>query len=886
MGVIEEERARYREIFGERDKQKDYWTYSVCGLCYCVCAIRVKVVDGKPVAIEGVPESDKGAQGGLCAKGVTGLMHYYDPNRILYPLKRTNPKKGLHEDPKWQRISWDEALDTVAEKLGEAHKNNPRGIFGAIAPAPTGWSDMPHARLLMTLGGGGFAVGGPGRMCGASVHHLGALDYAAWDEIPDYRYCNYVLRCGGNEGWGSGRQGAATIRLAAAARERGMKMKVIDPQGFTIASKAQEWIPILPATDLAVLLAIANLIVNEIGVYDKEYIRHKTNGSYLIGPDLLYVRDEQTNKPLLYDEADGKVKTYDDPTLARPAIDAGVEGKYVAQGVECQPAFALIKKHLEQYKPEWASEISTVPADTIRQLAKELVEEAKIGSFIEIEGAKVPYRPACVIGYKGMQTHNNGHHTYTTMHLINVLLGNQDVCGGLLGSGGIQSFGYPETGRFRFGPFVGEEGMLSLGAWRGMAQTWPIRKIEGPGTKASFGDILVHGGGLSSQAEDWEELWDNAGRPYEPAVFFPYGGNPAMNHVRPEAAEKFLSKVPFAVALQPFHNETTEGFCDIVLPETHYLEMLDLGFIWGVINDFPIGMDKWSVHPRLPVTEPKGETRWCQDVMNDLADRLGVRSEYNDSLDGTLAFRMTPENAETPRIIESEDRISAIELADRLLQYHFGKEKGLEWFRDNGFITWEKKPEEAYWRWSVDARIPAYYEGLERDREEIKKRGEQIGLHLDWNQYTPLTTYFPSVIHTELPPDSEYDLFLISQRDSLMSQRFSARNPQINAMAATNPYSFNITMNEETAKKEGIKDGDTIWLENHWGDKVTGTVKLSRLIHPQVVAAVGLGSWAKAAPIAQGKGINPNALHREDQHHFDPVSGASEPTVRVKVYKK
>jgi anaerobic selenocysteine-containing dehydrogenase len=77
MGIIEQDRHRYRDIFGERDKAKDYWVYSVCSLCYGACAIRVRVLDGKPAAIEGVPESDKGAQGGLCAKGVAGLMDYY-----------------------------------------------------------------------------------------------------------------------------------------------------------------------------------------------------------------------------------------------------------------------------------------------------------------------------------------------------------------------------------------------------------------------------------------------------------------------------------------------------------------------------------------------------------------------------------------------------------------------------------------------------------------------------------------------------------------------------------------------------------------------------------------------------------------------------------------
>ncbi len=126
MGIIEKDRERYRKIFGERDKQKDYWVYSICSLCYGECAIRVRVLDGKPVAVEGVPESDRGAQGSLCAKGVSAIMDWHNPNRILYPVKRTNPKKGLHEDPKWERISWEEALDTITEKLIAARKKDPR----------------------------------------------------------------------------------------------------------------------------------------------------------------------------------------------------------------------------------------------------------------------------------------------------------------------------------------------------------------------------------------------------------------------------------------------------------------------------------------------------------------------------------------------------------------------------------------------------------------------------------------------------------------------------------------------------------------------------------------------------------------------------------------
>jgi anaerobic selenocysteine-containing dehydrogenase len=51
MGIIEQDRVSYREIFSERDKRKDYWVYSACSLCYAACAIRVRVLDGKPVAV-------------------------------------------------------------------------------------------------------------------------------------------------------------------------------------------------------------------------------------------------------------------------------------------------------------------------------------------------------------------------------------------------------------------------------------------------------------------------------------------------------------------------------------------------------------------------------------------------------------------------------------------------------------------------------------------------------------------------------------------------------------------------------------------------------------------------------------------------------------------
>lgn len=884
--IVQKERKQHRKIFGARDKQKDYWVYSMCSICYEQCAIRVRVFEGKPIAIEGVPESHAGSRGGLCAKGVASILDFHDPNRILYPVRRTNPKKGLHEDPEWERITWEEALDTIAKRLIEARKKDPRSVVWTHTPGPTGGmkSMITVAGFFVAYGTNSYCTGGPGPHCGAATHHIDAQTAAAWDVFPDYRYCNYVLRCGGNEGAGGGRHSAESVYMMAAAKERGMKMKVLDPIGYRSAAKANEWIPILPGTDIAVFLAIANLIVNEIGIYDKEFVKQKTNGSYLITQNGHYVREKGTEKPLLFDEADSKIKTYDDPTLSEPAL----EGEYTVHGEKCQPAFSLIKEHLKQYQPDWASKISGVPEGTISQLANELVDEAKIGSTIEIKGVRIPYRPACVVGYRGLQTHQNGFHTYASMQQINMLLGNQDVCGGLLGSGAVRSLGYSETGRFKFAPYAGYEGMLTPGFWHSRTP-WPPIKPSGPGGSINFSDIFTHGSATRGHVytDEWEELWTKAGRPFELEVFFTFGGNVVMNMANPEPVERFLQKVPFAFAIQPFHNETTEGFCDIVLPEVHYLESLDIASSFGIHYCYPAGLDNWCFHMRMPVAEPKGETRNVQDILFDLADRIEIRPAYNAFLDNYYSLKSSTweqieitDGSEHP-IIGPKEKISNIELADRTLKYNFGNIRGLEWLRDNGFITWDKKTEEAYWRWFIDARIPIYWEGLTEDRKEIAMRAEKAGFHMDWNHYTGLITYLPSIIHSE--SDAKYDLFVVSPRDPISTYRFNMQNPYISEMAQRDPFALTITMSIETARKKGIGDGDTISLENKWGDKVIGKVKLTRLIHPSVVAMTGLGSWAKGSPIARGKGVNPNKLLRIDQDYTCPITGTLEITAKAKV---
>ncbi len=886
---------REREQIWARGGSKDYWAYTICGGCYNMCGIKVRVVDGCPVAVEGVVESDLGGQGGMCGKGVASIMDYHDPNRINYPVKRTNPKKGLHEDPKWQRISWDEAMDTIAEKMKAIREKDPRGVIYGYSPATGNNCPQSLGGFFMSYGSPNIANAGPGTHCGAVAHHLGAMVHAGWDILPDYGYNNFLIRCGGNEGVGGGRMSASAIRRFAQARDRGQRTIVMDPIGYQAGGKAAEWIPILPGTDIAVLLAIANIIANEMGVYDNEYIRHKTNGPYLVGQDRKFIRDKESQKPFLWDEKDGTAKTYDDPTLTRPAL----AGEYTVNGIECQPAFQLLKEHIKQYQPDWASQISTVPEGTIRRLAKELVEEARIGSTIEIEGVKVPYRPAGLCGYKGFQGHQNGFHQYAAMYLINSLLGNQDVAGGICGSGTVRGLGHPDTGRPHFEPYPSHDGMLTPAVWLGRTP-WPPREPKGPeniNLLDLFSDTCYS---PYPYTEDWDEIWTKAGRPYEPEMCAFIGCNVVMNMCTPTIVEDFLKKVPFTWSINTTHNETTEGFADIVLPDVHFLESLEIWSSLGFHYNYPMGMEKWCFHLKMPGVVPKYERREAMEIYLDLAERIGFRDEFNEWLDKYLSIRGAKWEQEGAAdigaraeskvkefpIVRPEERIPMQEIIDRALKYNFGEERGLDWFREHGHINWKKKPEECYWRWFVPARIPIYYETHEHTRPKLKELGEKVGIHFNWDYWTALISYFPAVIYTEEPwPDSEYDLIAISHRDVLHTQRFSAQNPWLDAMSKVNPYTYNWLMHEETARKKEIAEGDMICVENLRGDKVEGRVKLTKLIHPNVVGALGLGSWARGKPIARGKGVNFNELLRSDHKRICAITSSFETGARTKAYK-
>src|SRR3990172_7102049 len=366
---------------------EDRWIPSACTICYGGCSILAHRVNGTIVKIEGNPASPIG-RGHICAKGLSGIMLLYDPNRVNTPLRRTNPKKGIGVDPGWTPISWEEALEEITVRMEKIRAEDPRQLMIQVTTTLA-----PSSLFFFTFGWAfgtpNMWVAGGGIHCGNGAHAVGGIMHASWSLVPDFEHCNYAIYFGASKGHGAGHAATSNMELAADARVRGMRMGVVDPICNFAASKANEWVPIRVGTDAAMALAMVNCLLNEFGIYDAEYLKSKTNGPYLVRPDGTHARDPQSGKPLVWDVAAGMAKTHDDASVK----DAALLGTYPVNGEACRPGFELLREHVKSHSPEWAEKITGVSAATIRRLAREFGDAARVGSTIVLGGVRPPSHP-------------------------------------------------------------------------------------------------------------------------------------------------------------------------------------------------------------------------------------------------------------------------------------------------------------------------------------------------------------------------------------------------------------------------------------------------------------------------------------------------------------
>src|SRR4030067_3225679 len=163
----------------------DAWIPSQCGRCFTNAQMRVRRVNDVAVQIEGNPGSWQGSKGGVCAKGASGLQTLYDPNRLNVPLRRTNPEKGLYADPKWEEITWDEAISEIVDRLKKVMADDPTKILWPSGVTFSDASGRGTGLLQALLDSRNPWLGGAGLHCGRGIHIVTGMIFSSWGVIPD-----------------------------------------------------------------------------------------------------------------------------------------------------------------------------------------------------------------------------------------------------------------------------------------------------------------------------------------------------------------------------------------------------------------------------------------------------------------------------------------------------------------------------------------------------------------------------------------------------------------------------------------------------------------------------------------------------------------------------
>jgi phenylacetyl-CoA:acceptor oxidoreductase len=865
------------------------WVPTYCLLCNSgPDPIRVHVnrygvadkVEGNPNFMGMHPNDGK-----CCFKALGLVEKIYNPNRVKAPMKRTNPKKGINEDPGWKEISWNEALDLVASKLEEVRKKGLRDETGiprvAVAMASDGVGPAFNgtwSAFFRALGpvDGSLAQGG-GVKCAHCEHIYGELWHGSFVCFDDTPFVRLVINFGRGINTTSGTQG---YRRYTDARTRGAKFIQVEPHLSVSGAKADEWIPIKPKTDAPFMFAMINCIVHEIGKFDEFFLKERTNVPYLIRLDNgYYLEDPETKKPMIWDSAAGGAKPFDSNVG-----DFALYGEYEVNGVKTKTSFQMFKEEMKKYAPEWAAGICDIPASTIRRLAKEWVETAQIGSTIEIDGETLPYRPVCINLGKDVNNGLGAYQAEWASHMLSVLVGGLEVPGGHMTPGArlLETRGMiPETG-----PRVSD----SYGfAKRPFAPTdkehwqWP------PSLRTGVFSLNP----LSNWMGAWHLAWRNVLDPPEgwpkakiPEVYITHRTNPALSQFNLKTVRKVLEMIPFHVALAYTFDETSH-YADVLLPEATDIEGLQL-FRMGGPNFVKRGNEPYQgFHIRQPVVTPVN-TMDITDIFTELAVRIGILERYNEGINRRILTDPVTKQP-SPYSLKLDKKYSVDEIVDAQCKTFTGGNFGLDWFKQNaGYFIPYPRLETYHYREMVRSglRYELPYQGrIKRVGDELRERLKEYNLKF-WDKQMEEYKGIPDCydFSKEFETGADYNMWLIGNRAGQFAWATNAMLPITSEVAEHVLGLPQVQINIDVAAKKGISTGDKILIISPWGE-IEAEAFCRQGVRPDcLVVTQYFGHWS--TPFAKDKHWpNMNEIEPNDIQMTDATGSASD-HVRVKISKR
>jgi anaerobic selenocysteine-containing dehydrogenase len=574
-----------------------------CPLCISRCGAKATISDGRFVALEPDPSHPTGSA--LCVKGRAAPEIVDHDERLLHPLRRTAPKGAT--DPRWERISWDEALDTVAARLRQLATDHGAEcvVFGATSPSTSALSDAVDWVMRLRR-----AFGSPNQcvymeLCGwgrylASLYTFGAPVPGVY--MPDLDRAGCILFWGYNPSVSR----LAHATSAVAAIRRGAQLVVVDPRRAGLAGRADHWLRVRPGTDTALALAMAHVMIDR-GWFDEEFVRAWTNAPLLVRSDdgrLLRADavspDGDPASYVAWDDAAGQPVPYD-PTTGRyqaDGTDLALFGEREvptpAGPVTCAPVFDLVVAQCRAMHPAAAEAVTGVPAADIEATARTLWAS----------------RPVAFYTWSGLEQHSNTTQMVRAINQLYALTGNFDAPGGNVAFAAVST-----------NPVEGTE--LLSDEQRARAVGVEQRPL-GP---ARF--EFVTGEDVFTAALD--------GEPYRVRGLVNFGANMVMAHGDSDRGRDALTALDFFVHADLFMTPTAE-LADIVLPVTSAFESE------GLKVGFEVSQEAQSlVQLRAPLVAPRGEARSDLQIIFGMATRLGLGEHFWDGdLDAAWRHQLAP----------------------------------------------------------------------------------------------------------------------------------------------------------------------------------------------------------------------------------------------------
>lgn len=788
------------------------------------CGVWVTVQNGRAIKIEG-DDSAFQSMGNRCTKSIASLQAAYHPDRLLYPMKRTNPKG---EDPGWVRVTWEEGLALAAKGMQEViDKYGPESIW-TISGTSRMWPMATYMGFRQLYGCPDHVSAW--NVCKGPRHFAGAL----MDEST-YAFMETVGRPKVYVQWAASPEISNYDDAARTIVDVQQKADVyinVNPRQSHLGKEADIWLPLRTGTDGAMALSWANVII-ENKLYDEKFIKRWTNAAFLVCDDIepsgyevpkwtigtyemktrllkesdLIEGGKQT-RFMVWDTLAGRLTYFDAaedvalwegevwtvPTEGKeaaqeglygyqsqgwvpnttgfdPLIDPALEGEFEVtlkdgRTSKVKPVWEHYRALCAEYTPEMAAEITGVPAETIELAAKTYA--TRIDPDKDYGNGGIHYE-------LGVEHGCNSTNNCRAIMCIVGMTGNFDTPGGNRGS-----------------TRASANSVMGSGA-----------RAVPPPLPPMMDKIL---GGDKSPLLTWWQMWSNAGEVYKAALT----GEPRpmkgaicqagdfMNQSNATAAWEALKQTDFFIDIDLWHHPTAE-LADVIFPAQHWLEIP--GF------PRPSQGSSGALGATVRCIEPPGET------MYDI--------EFNIAMFKAMGVPWDPDPSDPWPSIEKELKI--------------GLGRNQEWadfvqeFQENGWIDVKVDEPE---KWGTYKR---YEVGIQRGIKGLTTTLGAIPRMPGFNTPTKKFEIWSTVVETfhpgeglELPvytepfcspvstPEvfEEYPLTCITGRR--IPVYFHSEHRQLPWCREQWPVP-RMEIHPETAASLGIKQGDWCWIESPHG---------------------------------------------------------------------